>query len=261
MPGKVIGPEPGELTGGSPDGKRILLSQEEMRGILDGTRTRVVKLITCQYVGTDIVQIEGLMMEMKRGIRLYQMPTGQCRLCDSFCILRKPPFSPGDRVQGQESFFRLDPWAPGNDTPDTILYYRASGDARPEMYRGRVWEKSIHMPRWASRLTLEIIKVTPMRIQKTSREQMKAEGVPKRWHPVDRVFCPVCHGTGRTKSGAPCTRCRTMAQRYQNRWEVSLGRLSRVKYGWDQNPWVWGIDFRVAALNPAAAVRVPGVSR
>ena len=87
--------------------------------------------------------------------------------------------------------------------------YRADGDD------GRkVWRPSIHMPRWASRITLEITRVRVERLQDISEADAVAEGV------YTDPACPAYDG-------------------YRTLWEQINGSGS-----WDLNPWVWVVEFR-----------------
>jgi hypothetical protein len=82
------------------------------------------------------------------------------------------------------------------------------------------WRASIHMPRWASRLSLEIVSVRVERVQEISFDDAIAEGV-----------CADPHGV-RSES---------------RRWFSELWDSINAKrgYGWDVNPWVWVIEFKV----------------
>lgn len=70
------------------------------------------------------------------------------------------------------------------------------------------WKPSIHMPRWASRITLEITGVRVERLQDISGADMQAEGM--RW-----------------REEFPCL------------WETIYGEES-----WQANPWVWVVEFK-----------------
>jgi len=82
---------------------------------------------------------------------------------------------------------------------------------------------SIYMPRWASRITLEIIDVRVERLQDISEEDAIAEGVT--WFSSGAVECP----------GMP----ETPIDAYRSLWEKINGSGS-----WDLNPWVWCISIR-----------------
>lgn len=84
-----------------------------------------------------------------------------------------------------------------------------------------------HMPRWASRITLEITKVRVERLQEISCADVWAEGspVPLREHSNPEL-------------GVQCVSAKEW---FQQRWD-SLN--ARRGFGWASNPWVWVIEFR-----------------
>lgn len=133
----------------------------------------------------------------------------------------------------------------GLKTDDEGIYQWAVGNSP---CRGR---PSIHMPRWASRITLEIINVRVERLQNISEEDARAEGVePLDAERYERDFsiCPQCGGTmlydtlGANMGVIPdcdCLKCNTHAKRYKHLWESINGPGS-----WNLNPWVWVIEFK-----------------
>jgi hypothetical protein len=89
------------------------------------------------------------------------------------------------------------------------------------------WRPSIHMPRWASRITLRITDVRVERLNDISGADAKAEGITG----MDEAFW----GLG--------------AAAYRGVWERINGPGS-----WDANPWVWVVAFEVvtpSSLTPA----------
>lgn len=151
----------------------------------------------------------------------------------SFC----PYGAPGERLWVRETFFtdRRDKGVVVYDAtpewgkyrypmevirsthPDGSLTTRE--DSRAAMLP-KFWTKrpSIHMPRWASRLTLEIVGVRVERLKDISEQDALAEGSP-------------------LQSGAFYH-----ATWYRGLWESINGEGS-----WDANPWVWVIEFRKVA--------------
>lgn len=101
------------------------------------------------------------------------------------------------------------------------------------IYRGPV-EKgrpSIHMPRWASRLTLEITDVRVERLQDISEADALAEGIEQRGIEFG------VPGLWRRPEGP-----HSAAAAYADLWETINGKGS-----WAANPWVWVVTFEVEA--------------
>lgn len=137
----------------------------------------------------------------------------------------------GDRLWVRETWLPL--WDSGagfltclfptgrENSPDAYKY-RADGEAPTNF--GAKWRPSIHMPRDASRITLEITGVRVERLQEISEEDAIAEGCQ-------------C-------SGVPASLTNRGA--YAKLWESLHGPGS-----WDANPWVWVIEFtRLKVNNP-----------
>ncbi len=102
----------------------------------------------------------------------------------------------------------------------------------PEDYP-RVWKKrpSIHMPRWASRITLEIVNVRAELLQDISEENAISEGMC--WE----IAKPFCFSDEEYNFDPVLT-----FWRYWDKLNAKRG------FGWDVNPWVWVIEFRVIKL-------------
>lgn len=97
------------------------------------------------------------------------------------------------------------------------IHYAASEDRG-----GLLWRPSIFMPRWASRITLEITGVRVEQLQAISEADAMAEGVEPLLVPPDGGGAPHVEG-------------------YRALWESIHGVGS-----WDANPWVWVVEFRRA---------------
>jgi len=84
------------------------------------------------------------------------------------------------------------------------------------------WRPSIHMPRWACRLLLEVTAVRVERLQDMNAEDARAEG------------CPGGHGSipGYGYSASP-------GEHFRHVWQSINGADS-----WDANPWVWVVEFK-----------------
>jgi len=110
-------------------------------------------------------------------------------------------------------------------------HYRATYDV--DEGDGSPWKPSIYMPRWASRITLEVTGVRVERLRDISNEDAKAEGMERgefRGQPMHwRNYL--------TKS--PVDWCVDPRKSFRTLWASINGAKS-----WDANPWVWVVEFR-----------------
>lgn len=166
-------------------------------------------------------------------------------------IIRCPFGQPGDRLWVRETFSRRD------DT--RIVAYRADGECGAWLddgdgeriwnrhggiievpgsggpswglanYGGR-WRPSIHMPRWASRITLEVTRVRVERVQEISEEDAKAEGTLLL---VEGVIVP--------GSVPPERVALTHRDFFQDSWDRTYAKRGSW---WASNPWVWVVEFK-----------------
>lgn len=154
-------------------------------------------------------------------------------------IERASPYgAPGDRLWVREA------WAPDPPIDNTWASTQWNGCGRtvsevPERFRhprfciyaanwlhGPIrWTPSIHMPRWASRITLEVTGVRVERLQAISEADALAEGI--RWLNGMATFNDGLHESD------------TAVESYAALWEQINGAGS-----WDANPWVWCVEFR-----------------
>jgi hypothetical protein len=111
------------------------------------------------------------------------------------------------------------PWHwPAREHTDDAVSLAAQSNPR--------WRSPIHMPRWASRLTLEVADVRAERLQDITEADAIAEGC----QPLDPT-CPAC------PSGA-CSAHQPAVEQYRTLWNSIHGPGA-----WDKNPWVWVIGF------------------
>lgn len=121
--------------------------------------------------------------------------------------------------------------SPRDDPRKHAIRFRADGDKH--VY-GR-WKSAIHMPRWASRLTLEVTDVWVQRLQDISEAEAQAEGIGEYDGALDEVA--LCR-RAKLINGSP-EDART--------WFAVIWDSLNAKrgYGWDQNPWVVALIFVV----------------
>jgi hypothetical protein len=96
---------------------------------------------------------------------------------------------------------------------------------------------ALFMPRWASRITLEIVGVRVERLQDITDEDARAEGGEDRW-------CE-CTPDTNCNRGKNCEAGRTDRDWYAALWD-SLN--AKRGFGWDANPFVWVYEFAPKAV-------------
>jgi len=112
-------------------------------------------------------------------------------------------------------------WAKHEDAMSSSpIFYRADS---ANDNAGCIWRSPIHMPRWASRITLEITGVRVEQLQDISDEDALAEGVNVH---------PDFHGKARDSIYSPI-------QAFRDLWESIHGPGA-----WEANPWVWVVEFQ-----------------
>ncbi|MCP4902985.1 MAG: hypothetical protein GY906_38975 [bacterium] len=216
----------------------ILFSGPMVRAILEGRKTQTRRVIK------NPEKLEGLMQD---GEAAEWCPYG--KLGDHLWV--REAFGTVDDATHQ-AWLTADPGGADDyecnpcakDGPNGerwIVDYRADNPQRPmdkpHPKTGKVsrrWRPSIHMPRWASRITLEITDVRVERVQEISENDAVAEGIQKRGRYWDGGPHPV-------KGGPKCFPLPRAA--FKDLWDSINAKRG---YGWHTNPWVWVIEFRRA---------------
>jgi hypothetical protein len=187
----------------------IIFSAPMVRAILAGAKTqtrRVVKLKPWQQIEErdDGAPWPWMYDDNRAADHWVPCPYGQ----------------PGDRLWVRET------WRPVHGGyPDQGARYRADFDRDQT-----VWRPSIHMPRWASRILLDVTAVRVERLQDISEADAQAEGVIPKWEPG-------C--SGRLMDAFGGFSFRPAASAYAELWEQINGPGA-----WDANPWVWVVEFK-----------------
>jgi len=222
----------------------ILFSAPMVRAILNGTKNQTRRLVknTGLYAidasihGDDVAKRELLNLATRcpygsNGDRMWVRET--------HAIVPRTAYAGSDGVQ---QVTRTD------DDHDAAIF--KEGWTRSKS--GFSWRPSIHMPRWACRINLEITSVRVERLQEISEPDAEAEGCERMdFEPEahDWKICPKCGGMrlhnaigsgGGVIFDVDCTECDSYVKRYRHLWESINGPGS-----WDLNPWVWVVEFNL----------------
>ena len=170
----------------------ILMSAPMVRALIEGTKTQTRRVVADRH----LAQID-LSRTPCRANWSKPMPYGQ----------------PGDRLWVREAWMDLR----GVDGAIANCMFRATFGNAPD---GGKWRPSIHMPRWASRITLEVTGVRVERLQDISTSDAEAEGWP---------------GPDAENS---------ISSTYPIAWYSKLWEEINGPGSWTANPWVWCVAFR-----------------
>ncbi|KWN77099.1 hypothetical protein [Burkholderia stagnalis] len=220
----------------------ILFSGPMVRAILDGRKTqtrRVVKLPHNNPLGAwESTTVGGYGTRLANGSPAPELPaiwhtrTGDCLVC--------PHGNAGDRLWVRETHevrrIGTETFDGGRPTRRYAGIAYQADDGRAEVdidldtfqaldaKESRGWSPSIHMPRWASRIMLEITGVRAQRLQSISVEDCIAEGMATSLREHDA--------------------CIALRDDYHALWD---GLNAKRGYDWDANPWVWVVEFKQIA--------------
>jgi hypothetical protein len=215
----------------------ILFSAPMIRALRDGRKTQTRRVVAAQVE-------ESLPSEMQEDLELQGRLMGEE---GRWIVLKKPlRFEESDRLWVREAF-TVNGWA----TDVATIFYRANERASySEMcaqfpVTGRKiisptpgkWRPGIHLPRWASRLTLIVEGVKVERLQDISEADAKAEGCV-----IGKISGHAFNDIAALRLGGP--EWKNARDWYADLWEEINGPES-----WEANPWVVALSFRTIKAN------------
>ena len=215
----------------------ILFSAQMVRAILDGRKTqtrRVVKPQPHRWIAYFILLGASGPWKPVWG---SESAGDEDEIVEHNRCIKCPYGVPGDRLWVRETcraeqlrsgkdgvrFAADNAWRPIANTEQAagrwidLRWYRVNLPDDPT--NPGVWVPPIHMPRWASRIDLEITAVRVERVGDISTKDCEAEGMD--WD-------------------GPCG-LNVVLEKYMDLWDSINAKRGA---GWDTNPWVWVIEFR-----------------
>jgi hypothetical protein len=236
----------------------ILFSDAMVRAILAGEKTQTRRLVKPQPSDTNWAAVPGY----KHDVRLLE-----CMHVDGYPVIglrtehvlqgrgggaewATCPFgAPGDRLWVRECFADATTRDVVTGAAGRVRAFRADGHNAPPV--GRRWTPSIHMPRWASRLTLEVAGVRVARVQEISEADVAAEGITA--EAVRALASGAAGNALRANAGGESgLRACLDAAPPHLLWKLAWTLINGAE-SWDANPWVWVVEFKRVEAQARAA--------
>ena len=146
----------------------------------------------------------------------------------------KPPYQPGDILYIRETWERFECWNCDGDErgncpkePKKSVLDKTCGcymyRATDEISGDTKWHPSIHMPKEAARIWLEVTNVRVERLWEISADGIRNEGL--------------------SSAAVHCGDMEIALKEWEKLWNSIIPKKDIDRYGWQANPWVWVIEF------------------
>lgn len=201
--------------------KPILFNGEMVRAILAGRKT-----VTRRCIKHNVDSI------LNSPYHMEHPETEDKVLIEKLC---QPPYQPRDYIYVRETWQHL--WELDENeqiVKGTEKYYYAATDTIPfdtyvdsagVTHNKTPWRPSIHMPKKAARIFLKVKNVHAERLRDISGGGILKEGIPEPLlfkGPVKNAF-----------------------DKFAEIWDSTIKKSDIDHYGWEANPWVWVIEFKM----------------
>lgn len=243
----------------------IPFNGEMVRALLDGRKTQTRRVVKFGKHGNG----EHVLMHNQPAGAVFGCDCDECRADNTHsCLITCPYGQTGDRLWAKETW-QPDPCTVYMDGTSPVAFSATdSSDGRGPY--GKRWRPSIHMPRWASRILIEVTGVRVQRVQEISGEDIEAEGVGGKTHasPVNGLPYEIYNiGDGvdySTPKDAFAALWDSIYAAPNPLYETIDGKpkiVSYVSYPWDNiqqtteykglpwvivgNPYVWVVEFKM----------------
>lgn len=149
----------------------------------------------------------------------------------------KLPYQTGDILYVRETWSKgLERYIYRADYSDTEKFYRNGKEIEMK------WHPSIHMPKEAARIWLNVTDVRVERLQEMKPVDVIKEGAyPDCWDCLNTYGesgSQCCYGIEEQ-----CSQCDEVMMEWEKLWNSTIKKSDIDRYGWDANPYVWVIEF------------------
>jgi hypothetical protein len=214
--------------------KPILFSTPMVQAILDGRKTQTRRTVKQAIAYDSNWKVQQIKEEPTDGIPRYEI---RCGTQYALPIFKCPYGKVGDVLWVREKFRRLVDCESGKF--HSFSYYADMPEAFHKQFPHK-WKPSIHMPKNACRLFLEITNVRVERLHDISEDDAVAEGVISRVnHPINVFSKSFVTYYDYISKAFPSFGKINAKSSFASLWQSINGDES-----WNANPWVWVVEFK-----------------
>lgn len=205
--------------------KPILFSGPMVKAILEGRKTqtrRIVRDVVLPYHNGFILEST----DKKQKLNDAMFSNSIDATTASIYQYARPPYLIGDQLWVRETWCTVpehDNMRPSHMPVNSPVWYRAQTDDDISK-----WRPSIFMPRWASRITLEVTGVRVERLHDISERDAINEGMPSKNQAMKMA------------ADAGLDWYNTPTAWFKRLWDS----INADRSPWESNPWVWVIEFK-----------------
>jgi hypothetical protein len=239
-------------------GRPIIFTDHSVEGILAGRKTQTRRVIkpqpsdewhpeVCQYAPTRVnrqgeeypgEEVFGAADEDEGRVSSYGRPGDRLWVREAWRTFEDSTMLDGVLFRTDKEFVPIE-----NCPRAADLWVVAHNNG----IHGTKWRSPMFMPRWASRIKLEVTEIRVQRVQDISEEDARAEGVqPSSMTEEDIADMQISDYSPQLKKLSQLLGPGSFSHKftYQTLWDEINSKRGKGEFAWKKNPWVWAITFR-----------------
>lgn len=200
----------------------ILFNTDMVQAILDGRKTvtrRLVKKSQC------------MLLNKKNPSKLKKedlyAPFDGMTDTEIIASTYKSPYQPGDILYVRETWHKYTKRVGHGENCRLQEFYGYKASIANSEDANKKWHPSIHMPKEAARIWLEVTNVRAEKLQDMELDDFLSEGVtvlPEAFNDPENAY-------------------QQAKEAFKSIWDSTIKQADRGRYGWAADPWVWVIEF------------------
>lgn len=218
----------------------ILFNTEMVQAILDGRKTCTRRLVKPQPDEKHTYPLSFVTDSTeKKEMGCFGFGIGEYGGSIQYA---KAPYQPGDILYVRETWHKYTKRIGKGESCRLAEFYGYKASVANSEDAEEPWKPSIHMPKEAARIWLNVTNVRVERLQEMKPVDVIKEGAyPDCWDCLNTYGesgSQCCYGTEEQ-----CSQCNEVMMEWEKLWTSTIKKSDLDRYGWDANPWVWVIEF------------------